>query len=123
MPKKAIKKAKIEKVVIQPVNNIVSSNDDKVKELQNLILTQGWKIIKEAMDVNIEFMGEEIITKFDPINKKALTDQEIDNIRFKRSSFKELKDFPELLIKTLSHKQTTELKNYDPYLTVSDIKK
>ena len=123
MPKKAIKKVKIEKVVIQPVNNIVSSNEDKVKELQNLILTQGWKIIKEAMDVNIEFMGEEIITKFDPINKKALTDQEIDNIRFKRSSFKELKDFPELLIKTLSHKQTTELKNYDPYLTVSDIKK
>ncbi len=109
--KKQIKKIKIKK------EKLVVDNDNKAAEtiiaLQQMISTEGWRIMKQIFDENIECLETQIIEKKDG-EGKILTELETDRLRDKLGYLKEVIKTPETYIARFAP-QDTRKENFDPY--------
>ncbi len=107
--KKQIKQIKKEKLVVD--------NDNKAAEtiiaLQQMISTEGWRIMKQIFDENIECLETQIIEKKDG-EGKILTELETDRLRDKLGYLKEVIKTPETYIARFAP-QDTRKENFDPY--------
>ncbi len=107
--KKQIKKIKKEKLTID--------SDSKAAEvtvaLETMISTEGWRIMKQIFDVNIENLETQIIEKKDS-EGKLLTELETDRLRDKLGYLKEVIKTPENYIARLE-RQDTPKEDFDPY--------
>lgn len=116
------KKTPNEVIIIETASQMDSIKDeDKIIALQSLQHSIGWKIILHALDINIDYLGDLIINKIDDKGKK-LTEDELDQARFKRLNNKELKTFPDELIKKFTPRTENTQKTYDPYYSRGDVK-
>ncbi len=108
----ATKRARKPKVVVAPVQTAGEASG-RVLALQQLIGSQGWKIVLEQIEGNISVLEESILTKTDPAGKR-LSDDEVDQLRDKRGYLVELRRMPEKLLSIFQADSGTE-KDFDPY--------
>lgn len=86
----------------------------QIAALATLTSSEGWALVVKIMNENIEYLEKGILTKVDPATGIALTDQEIEILRIKRSLNIDLRDFPKNYQSQLIDGQA-EPENYDPY--------
>lgn len=108
----ANKRARKPKVVIPPVQTAGEASG-RALALQQLIGSQGWKIVLEQIEGNVSVLEESILTKTDAAGK-ALSDAQVDQLRDKRGYLVELRRMPEKLLSIFQADSGTE-KDFDPY--------
>lgn len=91
--------------------------------LMSMTASAGWAIVVKILDDNIKYLETAILDKFDPVNKVALNDADVELLRQKRLLNLDVRNTPENYIQVLD--ETGEVpKNYDPYFaTNEEIKK
>lgn len=100
----------------------IDSEDDKqevISQLQQLIKSQGWALIKEILVENIRVKEVEILEEF---NDKTAVYNEDDRNKDQRIFLKKLLELPETQISLLTDSNNDE-EDDDPYHKVEDIKK
>ncbi|MDD2260536.1 MAG: hypothetical protein PHO87_06030 [Acholeplasmataceae bacterium] len=115
----------------KPMKTIIIKREDTIKEfdfsfkdpqenlkivaiLKDLQTHEGWRFMQEAFQKNIEFLSNQILDKEDALSGKELTEEEVDELRMKRSYLKELLEKPKYFIDKLEDKPAQE-DNLDPY--------
>lgn len=87
-----------------------------IADLQILISTAGWQIIREVMQGNVATLNEMILNK--TIDGKPesteISDQDVDQLRYKRGFMIDLMNTPENYIEKLQDKGI-EPEEFDPY--------
>jgi hypothetical protein len=81
-------------------------------QLQALMLSDGWQIVRKVTNENIRVLEEQILEKRD--GKVELTEEQVDRLRDKRGFLKDLAEFPERFISILQQK-AVKPEEYDPY--------
>ena len=123
--KKRVQKAK------KPMKTVVIKREKTIKEfdfsfknpeenqkivtiLKDLQIHEGWRFMIEAFQKNIDFLSEQILEKEDALSGKELTEEEVDELRMKRSYLKELLEKPSYFINKLEE-NPNQGENLDPY--------
>jgi hypothetical protein len=109
MPKK---KQKFMTVPVPKPRSEAMTSEAMVMQLQALMLSDGWRIVRRVTDENIRLIEEQILEK--RIGNTILTDEDVDRLRDKRGFLKDLAEFPERFIGRLQ-KKTVKPEEYDPY--------
>lgn len=109
MTKKTTRKPK---VIVAPVQTAGEASG-RVLALEQLVASQGWKIVLEQIEGNVSVLEEQILTKRDAAGK-ALTDAEVDQLRDKRGYLVELRRMPEKLLTSFKDDPGEE-QDFDPY--------
>lgn len=90
-----------------------------VLALQAMVAMEGWAVIVQICNANIEHLESAIIEKMDPETKAALTDYEVEMLRIKRGYLVELRDTPANYAKQLNDSPVPP-EEFDPYFKSAD---
>jgi len=90
----------------------------ELKALRNLQESDGWQLLKDNLEANLEYLQEAIISKRDPDTGDKLTEQETDQLREKYNAQKELINSPQRLINYLDNRNDRQ--RFDPYYKDAD---
>lgn len=89
----------------------VITTEERINALRSLQNSQGWKVLEEFLQDNVNKLGEEILSDING----TLTAQEKTTLSLKRYYQKKLIELPLELIKQLETVTTTEEVNFDPF--------
>ena len=90
---------------------------DAISAFTNLLNSEGWKLVVEILDANIEVLQEQLESGIENETKA-----DVDRIRDKLRLSREMRDTPQTMIRKLEA-PVIETENPDPYDTEEDIKK
>ena len=88
-----------------------------ITHLEMLKVSAGWQILKQVIDGNIAVLERAILLKQDTETAVAITEQQADELRFKRNYLEELSEKPQKLIEQFKKQTTNSVPTYDPYAT------
>ena len=98
--------------------NISAEKETVIAAFQNLLVSEGWKLIEEIQDKNIE----EIQRQLEEGTGEDETKQDVDLLRAKLKLMRELKNTPRDIIAKLQYPES-EVADPDPYDTISSVEK
>lgn len=122
MTKKATKKpmktiiAKVPKVPAFDLSFEKTAENTKIiVALENLKASGGWQFLTQVFEKNIEYIGNQIITKLGD-DGKPITEDQVDRLRDRYSYLKELLAKPDHFLKQLKADNNITVKeDNDPY--------
>lgn len=103
-------KRKTEKLVIETNDKAAST----IAALEQLKMTEGWKVVCQVIDGNIEALEAQILDRKDAATGRVLTEAEVDQLRDKRGYLLEVRETPD---KYILHLRRTDDpgESFDPY--------
>lgn len=115
-----IKKVQIAKIAENKKKFDLSANQSEEEKsriilaMQSLIISDGWRLLKQTFQANIDFLDGQIISKISSESGEKLNETDCDRLRDKREVMTELLKKPDELLKTLQRVEQPE-PDYDPY--------
>lgn len=107
--------------------NLQIKTEEQARELManmaGLKMNTGWLILQEIMRGNIAVMEAEILTKRNAEDGSAISNEQCDELRYKRSYMEELIRKPDDLMKQFQKEARIDMPIYDPYASETDAAK
>lgn len=90
--------------------------DQKILFLQELLLSEGWKIVESELDEMVNQVENKLFGEDDDFDDtKKLDELEYELLRRQRKHLIALKNFPNQLIAVTNLNESTPIAEYDPY--------
>ncbi len=91
----------------------MTENTKIIVALESLKFNSGWQFLTQVFKENLEFLGEQIISKKD-FDGNPLSEDQIDRLRANHEYTKELLEKPDFFLKKLKVSEEEEM-DLDPY--------
>jgi hypothetical protein len=115
-----IRKKKIGKVIVAQVPKPEATTvENVIGALTSLEASQGWAIVVKILNDNISYLEKAIIEKIDPDTKLALTNEEVEILRIKRSLNIDLRETPKNYTRVVNDTGDVP-EEFDPYFKTND---
>jgi len=96
-------------------------NTKIIVALENLKASGGWQFLTQVFEKNIEYIGNQIITKLGD-DGKPITEDQVDRLRDRYSYLKELLAKPDHFLKILRADTKKESRDeHDPYYQAGEL--
>lgn len=106
MPRKPAKKPVLDIKNVEHAQRISAA-------FQALVATEGWNYLVQVIDVNLEKLEEQILSKRDP-DDQPLSEAQADKLRDRRTDLMEVKNIPSKFIANVRREPDEEV-DLDPF--------
>lgn len=109
-------------IIVKTRRTKAPAGDDTARivlALQAMAVTEGWAIVVQTCERNIEYLEQSILSKCEPTTEEILSDADVDLLRAKRDFLLELKELPQRFMEKLSESPEPP-QNFDPYYKTAD---